>query len=96
VALNVVAEGGSSVKRRSHVPGTRAGRMLFVLPEIPEDASEAFKNSLAIRNVCATEGKCPSCGAIGELYADKRSRGLFHIVFRHEDECPVLRDQDAA
>ena len=79
--------------RRRRLPGTRA---LLVLPSIPDDAPEDVKSGLAIRNVCATEGRCPSCGAEGEVYSDRAHPLFFHLVFRHEDWCPCLTDNEAA
>jgi hypothetical protein len=74
---------------------TQRGRVLYVLPSIPDDAPEQLKNALAIRNACATEGVCPDCGVVGVVVADELP-GLFHLVFRHEDDCAVLRDPEAA
>jgi hypothetical protein len=81
------------VTRRPRIAGTRA---LFLLPSIPDDLDPATKNALAVRNACATEGVCPCCHAVGELYADDELEGVFHIVFAHEPECVVLADGDAA
>lgn len=72
------------------------GSTLYVLPAILDDDPVELKNGIAIRNACAVEGKCPACGAVGELYADKTLDGLFHLLYQHEDECPVLRDGEAA
>ena len=82
--------------RRHRIPAIRTGSTLFVLPEIPDDAPEEFKNGLAIRNACLTEGRCPACGAVGELSADPELERIFHFTFRHEDWCPVLRNDEAA
>jgi len=71
-------------------------RALFLLPEIPDDAPVELKNALATRNACATEGVCPCCHAVGELYADDELQGVFHIVFAHEAWCVVHADGDAA
>jgi hypothetical protein len=84
-----------SRRRRSRVPGTRVST-LFVLPSIPDDAPEALKDGLAIRNACAVEGRCPVCGVEPDLVADRKLAGVWHLVFRHEDECPGLRDPEAA
>jgi hypothetical protein len=81
----------------SRVPGTYSRpRILYVLPAIPDDASAETKNGLAIRNACATEGRCPCCRTVGELRPDLEIEGLMHLVFDHEDWCSVLRDGDAA
>jgi hypothetical protein len=74
----------------------RPRRVLFVLPPIPDDLDDAKKNVLAIRNACATEGRCPDCGAVGAVQPDATLPGLFHLIFRHEDDCRVLRDPEAA
>lgn len=52
-----------------------------------------LKNALAIRNACATEGRCPGCGAEGELSPDTELEGLFHYTFRHEPWCGALTDE---
>jgi hypothetical protein len=83
------------VTRRHRIPGIRANRVLFVLPEIADSDPVDRKNGFALRNACATEGKCPACGAVGELHADATHDGLFHLVFQHEDWCPVLTDEGA-
>lgn len=83
-------------RRPPRIPGTRSGRVLYALPEIPDAASPKVKNALAVRNLCATEGRCPACGAVGEVTADAELKGLFHMTFRHEDWCVVLADGDAA
>jgi hypothetical protein len=84
--------------KRHRIPGTssRPLRALYLLPEIPDDAPEQLKNALAIRNACATEGRCPDCGAVGELRPDAALPGVFHLTFRHDDDCGVLRDPEAA
>jgi hypothetical protein len=68
--------------------------MLFVLPSIPDDAPVELKNALALRNRCATEGRCPACGTVPDLEWDEH--GLGHLTFRHDEDCPVLRDEEAA
>jgi hypothetical protein len=80
----------------SRIPGTyrNRGRTLFVLPSIPDDAPDDLKDGLAIRNACATEGRCPACGAVPELSWDTDRLG--HLTFRHEDGCPVFRDDGMA
>jgi hypothetical protein len=80
----------------SRIPGTyhNRGNVLFVLPSIPDDAPAHAKNALALRNRCATEGRCPACGVVPDLERD--GDGILHLVFRHEDDCPVLRDDEAA
>jgi hypothetical protein len=68
---------------------------MFVLPSIPDNADEALKDGLAIRNACAVEGRCPDCGAVGVVTADPADPRLFHLTFEHEDACRVLRDDGA-
>jgi hypothetical protein len=84
-------------RRPSRIPGTssRPLRALYLLPEIPDDAPEELKNAIAIRNACATEGRCPSCGARGELTGPDE-HGVLHLTFRHENDCGVLSDPEAA
>jgi hypothetical protein len=83
--------------KRHRIPGTssRPRRALYLLPEIPDDAPDQLKNALGIRNACATEGVCPDCGARGEIHGPDE-HGIMHLVFRHEDNCCVLRDPEAA
>jgi uncharacterized protein YlaI len=69
--------------------------VLYVLPSIPDELDERTKNALAIRNACATEGRCPDCHARGELTGPDE-HGLLHLTFRHEPGCGVLHDEDAA
>lgn len=78
------------------VPGSyrNAGRTLFVLPSIPDDAPDELKNALAIRNACATEGRCPACGSMPDISVDEY--GIGHMTFRHDDDCPCLLDDWAA
>jgi hypothetical protein len=68
--------------------------VLYVLPAIPDDAPEELKNGLAIRNACATEGRCPDCGVRAELQGP--DDGIFYLVFRHDDDCRVHRGPAAA
>ena len=70
-------------------------RALYLLPSIPDDAPTAWKNALALRNTCSTTGRCPDCGARGELTGPDE-RGLLHLTFRHEDDCGVLTDEAIA
>jgi hypothetical protein len=83
------------VSRRPRLPGITRSRVLYVLPAILDNAPEQLKNALAIRNACATEGLCPDCGVYGELTGPDEL-GMFHLTFRHEDACRVLRDPEAA
>jgi hypothetical protein len=80
------------VSPRHSIPGTtRTRRTLYLLPAIPDDATDRVKDGLAIRNACATEGRCPDCGARGELTGPD-AVGFLHLTFRHEDSCRVLGD----
>ena len=79
---------------RPRIPGTHKNT-LFVLPAIRDDAPPELKNALAIRNACATEGRCPDCGAVGELHPDAEHEGLFHYIFEHEPWCGALTDEAA-
>jgi hypothetical protein len=81
--------------KRPRIPGSSGKRTLYVLPEIPDDYPVELKNAIAIRNACATEGKCPGCGAVGELHEDEQHAGLFHWVFQHEPWCGALTDEAA-
>jgi hypothetical protein len=73
-------------------PKAKRRRSLYLLPEVPDGAPTAVKNGIAMRNVCALEGRCPGCGAVGELHADAEHASLFHLVFQHEYECAASDD----
>ena len=60
-----------------------------MLPAIDDDLDTDLKNAFAIRNACATEGKCPRCGTIGTVHPDAELEGLWHYVFEHEPWCEV-------
>jgi hypothetical protein len=85
---------GRRMSRRPRIPGMRK-RTLFILPEIHDDDPPELKNALAIRNACTTEGRCPDCGAVGELNPDADYPGIFHYTFRHEPWCGALTDEAA-
>jgi hypothetical protein len=84
-------------RRRPRVPRTTTGkpRALFVLPEIPDDAPEALKNGLAIRNAANVAGVCPDCGARGEITGPDE-HGFMHLTFEHEAGCGAFTDDEAA
>jgi hypothetical protein len=86
------------VKRRRRIPGTtrRPLNVLYVLSEIADELDQRVKNALAIRNACATEGRCPGCGVVGVVIPDAEHEGLFHYTFRHEPWCAALTDEAAA
>lgn len=84
------------MSHRGRIPGMRQMRALYVLPPIPDDAPDELKNALAIRNACATEGRCPDCGVAGEVYRDTEYEGIYHYTFRHEPGCRCLTDGEAA
>jgi hypothetical protein len=65
--------------------------VLLALPSIPDDAPEAVKNGLAIRNAASASGVCPNCRAKGELTGPD-ALGFFRITFRHETSCRALLD----
>lgn len=80
----------------SRVPGTyrKPLNVAFVLPSIPDDAPAEVKDALALRNACATEGRCPACGVTPTL--ELGSDGLGWLTFAHEPHCPSLRDEENA
>jgi hypothetical protein len=67
-----------------------SSRVLFVLPGIDDSLDERTKNGLAIRNICATSGSCPTCGARGEWHWVERR--IWRLAFRHGAGCPALLD----
>jgi hypothetical protein len=83
------------VTRRPRIPGTRKGT-LYVLPGIRDEWPAEVKNALAIRNACATEGRCPCCGVVGEIVPDPEIERLNHYVFEHKADCEALTDGAAA
>ena len=84
------------MKRRHRIPGTTATpNLLYLLPTIPDDAPERFKNALAVRNAASTSGTCPDCGATGET-SGPDAAGFLHLTFRHEPHCAALTDENAA
>lgn len=82
--------------RPNRVPGTFAQpRIMYVLPAIDDDLEPDVKNALAIRNACATEGRCPACGVTPEMHPDAEYPRILHLVFAHEADCPVVANEDA-
>jgi hypothetical protein len=81
------------VSRGARIPGTKR-RTLFVLPSIPDDLPVETKNAIAVRNACSVRGRCPDCGAHGQL-AGPDALGYLHLVFLHERGCDALTDEAA-
>jgi hypothetical protein len=46
-------------------------KTLLVLSTIRDELDAATKDALAIRNAASAEGRCPVCGAVGELRPDR-------------------------
>jgi len=61
------------------------GRAICLVPPIPDDASPALKNALAIRNAASASGRC-ACGAEGRIVGPDED-GALHLRFEHEDDC---------
>lgn len=92
-------EGLRVSRRRSRIPGSTSPSRttLYVLPGIPDDAPEELKNGIALRNLCATQGRCPSCGAIGAVQpADDEHELVYHYTFLHLPGCCVPTDAEVA
>ena len=70
----------------------RLGGVLYIGPDIPDDADPVTKNALALRSTANLSGQCPSCGATFTLLNDLP--GVRHLVMGHEDWCPVLLTGD--
>jgi hypothetical protein len=68
----------------------RPGRVVFVVPAIADELDEKAKNAIALRNQATIEGRCPICRCTPDLHLDRL--GIRHLVFEHDDACPVLRD----
>jgi hypothetical protein len=80
------------VRRQPRIPGTtKPARVLYFLPAIPDDAPTELKNGLAVRNACAVDGRCPECGAVGEV----RGFGAmaYRCTFTREDGCAALLEE---
>ena len=81
----------------SRLPGMyRSKRALYVLAAIPDDAPPHLKKALAIRNACATQLRCPDCGAEPKLRAHPDSDRFFHASFHHEPGCRGRLDGEVA
>ncbi len=65
-------------------------KTVHVLPSIPDDASPALKDAIAIRNAASTTGRC-QCGAEVEIVG-RDEIGVIHALFVHEDDCPAADD----
>jgi hypothetical protein len=65
--------------------------MLYLLPAILDDAPTELKNGLAVRNACAVDGRCPECGAVGEV--SRFGALAFRCTFTHEDGCAALLEE---
>jgi len=63
-------------------------RALFVLPEIPEDATPVVREGMARRRLVATTGRCP-CGAQFHVPEHLESGTITHIAVHHADTCPA-------
>lgn len=64
--------------------------MLYVGPDIPDNATVEMKNALALRSEANLPGRCPSCGAAFRMVEDTATPGVRHLYMEHEDGCPVL------
>lgn len=64
-------------------------RVLYAVPEIPDDATPQVKNVLAIRNAATQSGTCPACGATVEIVGEP-APGVFESRMEHAGGCPVL------
>ena len=58
--------------------------VLYVRPHV--DAEDL---GLLYRDMCNRTGRCPGCDVDVEHSLD-RSAGLMHVLYRHDDTCPVL------
>lgn len=71
---------------------------VIVQAAIRDDAPESVKDALAIRRSANATGVCPDCGATAALpnraarREAARRGGLLRVVFRHEDDCRCLTD----
>jgi hypothetical protein len=64
--------------------------VLYVGPEVIEDATVEMKNALALRGAANLSGTCPACGATFVLDQLPRSGEVTTARMVHEDGCPVL------
>ena len=60
---------------------------LFVLPDIPDDATPATKDALAARNQTSLTGQCPHCDVEVRFWIES---GVANLRYLHDDWCPVV------
>jgi len=67
------------------------GRMLLVLPTIPDHAPYVIREGIARRRIAATTGRCP-CGATVDY--DAAVAGKVNIAeVHHEARCPAATEK---
>jgi hypothetical protein len=72
-------------------------RVLYLGPEITEDAPPAVREGLARRRLVTTTGACP-CGAHPtwpsrqQRRAAQRAGTALRVLVSHEDECPATNE----
>ena len=62
-------------------------KTLAILPSAGDDATDAVKLALAVRNAASVTGRC-ACGAVASNPVEV-SPGVFSVRFEHEHDCPA-------
>jgi hypothetical protein len=65
---------------------------LVLLPAIDDSWSDELKDAIAVQNATFVTGVCPVCRAEAEQYVDLDEPERRHCVWRHDRDCPALRD----
>ena len=77
--------------RRKFRRSVARGSVVFVLPEIPEDAPARVREGIARRRLVATTGRCP-CGAEFRVPNELTPGTLTMVAVEHEADCPATDD----
>ncbi len=67
------------------------GGVVFVLPDIPDDAPARLREGLARRRICAITGRCP-CGAEFTMPDHVEPGSVTLITVEHETDCPATNE----
>lgn len=65
------------------------GRVLFVLPTIPENAPFRIREGIARRRIATMTGECP-CGGKRDPFSAIKPGSVAVADFPHEPRCPAI------
>jgi hypothetical protein len=65
----------------------RDPKTLAILPSAGDDASDAVRLALSVRNAASVSGRC-ACGAVASSPVEV-APGVFSVTFEHEHDCPA-------